>query len=120
MVFELLLADHDPKLAQHLAENDILSLMYITQWFMKIFTDFNMGLSFTRLVILNVFELNLKFAKFHSRLGWPLWTVQGIEQAFKIRLKRSVIRRITKRVNAMEKNNEVWSDAAYVNTAGGR
>ncbi|CAG8495586.1 15241_t:CDS:10 [Acaulospora morrowiae] len=38
LVFEQLLFEHDPKLAQHLADSDVVPLMYMTQWFMTIFT----------------------------------------------------------------------------------
>nr|CAG8437982.1 12142_t:CDS:10 [Entrophospora candida] len=37
-IFEKLLAEHDPKLSKHLADNDIIPLIYMTQWFMTLFT----------------------------------------------------------------------------------
>lgn len=33
-----LLKDHNPKLAQHLENNDVLPIMYIAQWFLTAFT----------------------------------------------------------------------------------
>ncbi|CAO3638487.1 unnamed protein product [Mucor hiemalis] len=33
-----LLKDHNPKLAQHLEDNDVLPIMYIAQWFLTAFT----------------------------------------------------------------------------------
>lgn len=38
IVFEKLLAGHTPRLAQHLANQDVVPLMYMTNWFMTIFT----------------------------------------------------------------------------------
>ncbi|CAG8519736.1 12364_t:CDS:10 [Funneliformis caledonium] len=145
MVFEQLLADHDPKLAQHLAENDILPLMYITQWFMTIFTMtlpwasvlrvwdifyfegvklfFRIGLAImdcSRDRLLKTCPTNSEILGFLLHIPHDLLTPDLLlGAAFKIRLKRSAIRRITKRVNAMEKNNEIGSDSASVNTAGG-
>ncbi|KAF9572803.1 hypothetical protein EC968_009442 [Mortierella alpina] len=37
-VFERLLKDQDPALAEHLERNDVIPLMYMTQWFMTLFT----------------------------------------------------------------------------------
>ncbi|KAF9087282.1 hypothetical protein BGX23_008254 [Mortierella sp. AD031] len=37
-VFERLLRDQDPALAEHLEKNDVIPLMYMTQWFMTLFT----------------------------------------------------------------------------------
>ncbi|KAF9425277.1 hypothetical protein BGZ76_003354, partial [Entomortierella beljakovae] len=37
-VFERLLKDQDPALAEHLAKNDVIPLMYMTQWFMTLYT----------------------------------------------------------------------------------
>ncbi|RUO96628.1 rab-GTPase-TBC domain-containing protein [Jimgerdemannia flammicorona] len=37
-VFEQLLREHEPKLAQHMVDNDVVPLMYITQWFLTAFT----------------------------------------------------------------------------------
>ncbi|GJJ70710.1 TBC1 domain family member 10 [Entomortierella parvispora] len=37
-VFERLLKDQDPVLADHLQKNDVIPLMYMTQWFMTLFT----------------------------------------------------------------------------------
>ncbi|KAF9144768.1 hypothetical protein BGX30_011531 [Mortierella sp. GBA39] len=37
-VFERLLRDQDPALAEHLERNDVIPLMYMTQWFMTLFT----------------------------------------------------------------------------------
>ncbi|KAF9584839.1 hypothetical protein BGW38_004975, partial [Lunasporangiospora selenospora] len=37
-VFERLLKDQDPALADHLQRNDVVPLMYMTQWFMTLFT----------------------------------------------------------------------------------
>ncbi|KAK3808059.1 MAG: rab-GTPase-TBC domain-containing protein [Linnemannia elongata] len=37
-VFERLLKDQDPALAEHLEKNDVIPLMYMTQWFMTLFT----------------------------------------------------------------------------------
>ncbi|KAG0049483.1 hypothetical protein BGZ83_005733 [Gryganskiella cystojenkinii] len=37
-VFERLLKDQDPMLAEHLEKNDVIPLMYMTQWFMTLFT----------------------------------------------------------------------------------
>ncbi|KAF9946070.1 hypothetical protein BGZ72_000711 [Mortierella alpina] len=37
-VFERLLKDQDPALADHLERNDVIPLMYMTQWFMTLFT----------------------------------------------------------------------------------
>jgi hypothetical protein len=37
-VFERLLRDQDPALADHLEKNDVIPLMYMTQWFMTLFT----------------------------------------------------------------------------------
>ncbi|KAJ1654137.1 hypothetical protein IWQ61_005883 [Dispira simplex] len=37
-VFDQLLTEHNPKLAAHLTRNDITPLMYVTQWFMTLFT----------------------------------------------------------------------------------
>ncbi|KAF9973815.1 hypothetical protein BGZ65_009056, partial [Modicella reniformis] len=37
-VFEQLLQSQDPRLAQHLNRNDVLPLMYMTQWFLTLFT----------------------------------------------------------------------------------
>ncbi|KAG0250849.1 hypothetical protein BG011_008046 [Mortierella polycephala] len=37
-VFEQLLRGQDPLLAQHLENNDVIPLMYMTQWFMTLFT----------------------------------------------------------------------------------
>lgn len=38
IVFEKLLAGHTPRLAQHLANEEVVPLMYMTNWFMTIFT----------------------------------------------------------------------------------
>ncbi|CAI2174306.1 15608_t:CDS:10 [Funneliformis geosporum] len=144
MVFEQLLADHDSKLAQHLAENDILPLMYITQWFMTIFTMalpwasvlrvwdifyfegvklfFRIGLAImdcTRERLLKTCPTNSEILGFLLHIPHDLLTPDLLlGAAFKIRLKRSTIRRITKRFNAVENNNEVGSDSASVNTTG--
>ncbi|CAJ0926135.1 11072_t:CDS:2 [Entrophospora sp. SA101] len=32
VIFEQLLIENYPKLAQHLAENDVIPLIYVTQW----------------------------------------------------------------------------------------
>ncbi|KAK3825389.1 MAG: rab-GTPase-TBC domain-containing protein [Benniella sp.] len=37
-VFERLLKDQDPPLAEHLERNDVIPLMYMTQWFMTLYT----------------------------------------------------------------------------------
>ncbi|KAG0318309.1 hypothetical protein BGZ99_005754 [Dissophora globulifera] len=37
-VFERLLKDQDPPLAEHLLNNDVIPLMYMTQWFMTLYT----------------------------------------------------------------------------------
>ncbi|KAF9109534.1 hypothetical protein BGX27_007497, partial [Mortierella sp. AM989] len=37
-VFERLLKDQDPTLAEHLEKNDVIPLMYMTQWFMTLYT----------------------------------------------------------------------------------
>ncbi|KAJ9079471.1 hypothetical protein DSO57_1035008 [Entomophthora muscae] len=37
-VFERLLEEHDPRLAKHLATNDITPLLYVTPWFLTVFT----------------------------------------------------------------------------------
>ncbi|KAG0206512.1 hypothetical protein BGX28_002042 [Mortierella sp. GBA30] len=37
-VFERLLKEQDPVLADHLEKNDVIPLMYMTQWFMTLFT----------------------------------------------------------------------------------
>jgi hypothetical protein len=37
-VFDLLLAEEDSKLAKHLKKNDVSPLIYITQWFLTVFT----------------------------------------------------------------------------------
>ncbi|KAI7825257.1 rab-GTPase-TBC domain-containing protein [Gamsiella multidivaricata] len=37
-VFERLLRDQDPPLAEHLEKNDVIPLMYMTQWFMTLYT----------------------------------------------------------------------------------
>ncbi|KAG0241361.1 hypothetical protein BGX31_001201 [Mortierella sp. GBA43] len=37
-VFERLLKDQDPVLADHLEKNDVIPLMYMTQWFMTLYT----------------------------------------------------------------------------------
>ncbi|KAF9929715.1 hypothetical protein FBU30_001283 [Linnemannia zychae] len=37
-VFERLLKGQDPALAEHLQKNDVIPLMYMTQWFMTLFT----------------------------------------------------------------------------------
>ncbi|KAI7818380.1 rab-GTPase-TBC domain-containing protein, partial [Gamsiella multidivaricata] len=37
-VFEQLLRVQDPRLAQHLQRNDVLPIMYMTQWFLTLFT----------------------------------------------------------------------------------
>ncbi|KAF9160396.1 hypothetical protein BGX20_002537 [Mortierella sp. AD010] len=37
-VFERLLKDQDPALADHLEKNDVIPLMYMTQWFMTLYT----------------------------------------------------------------------------------
>ncbi|KAF9177945.1 hypothetical protein BGZ51_008240 [Haplosporangium sp. Z 767] len=37
-VFEQLLKGQDPLLAEHLEKNDVIPLMYMTQWFMTLFT----------------------------------------------------------------------------------
>ncbi|KAI9294074.1 TBC-domain-containing protein, partial [Neoconidiobolus thromboides FSU 785] len=37
-VFEYLLEESDPKLAKHLSDNDITSLLYVTPWFLTVYT----------------------------------------------------------------------------------
>ncbi|RKP24814.1 rab-GTPase-TBC domain-containing protein, partial [Syncephalis pseudoplumigaleata] len=37
-VFEHLLASHNPMLSKHLTENGVVPLMYVTQWFLTLFT----------------------------------------------------------------------------------
>ncbi|KAI7903323.1 rab-GTPase-TBC domain-containing protein [Cokeromyces recurvatus] len=37
-IIEQLLKDHNPKLAHHLEKNDVMPIMYITQWFLTAFT----------------------------------------------------------------------------------
>ncbi|RKP10628.1 rab-GTPase-TBC domain-containing protein, partial [Thamnocephalis sphaerospora] len=37
-VFEHLLASHSPALAKHLSDNGVVPLMYVTQWFLTLFT----------------------------------------------------------------------------------
>ncbi|KAI8361341.1 rab-GTPase-TBC domain-containing protein, partial [Mortierella sp. GBAus27b] len=37
-VFEQLLQNQDPRLAQHLKRNDVMPIMYMTQWFLTLFT----------------------------------------------------------------------------------
>jgi hypothetical protein len=37
-VFEQLLHSQDPRLAQHLKRNDVMPIMYMTQWFLTLFT----------------------------------------------------------------------------------
>ncbi|KAF9426349.1 hypothetical protein BGZ94_006643 [Podila epigama] len=38
LVFEQILKAHDPKLSDHLTQNDVMPLMYMTQWFLTLFT----------------------------------------------------------------------------------
>ncbi|KAG0235959.1 hypothetical protein BGW42_004414 [Actinomortierella wolfii] len=37
-VFDLLLKEHDPQLREHLAKNDIIPVLYMTPWFLTLFT----------------------------------------------------------------------------------
>ncbi|PKC02939.1 hypothetical protein RhiirA5_363685 [Rhizophagus irregularis] len=137
IVFEKLLFEHDSRLAQHLASNGVVPIMYMTQWFMTIFTMalpwasvlrvwdifyfegvklfFRIGLAIldcTKEHLLKNCPTNAELLGFLLHIPHELLTPDLLlETAFKIRLKRSAIRRLTKRANAMEKNNE-GSDAS--------
>ncbi|GBB87750.1 hypothetical protein RclHR1_14230004 [Rhizophagus clarus] len=143
IVFEQLLYEHDPKLAQHLANNGVVPLMYMTQWFMTIFTMalpwasvlrvwdifyfegvklfFRIGLAIldcTKEHLLKNCPTNAEILGYLLHLPHePLTPDLLLEAAFKIRLKRSAIRRLTKRANAMEKNND--GSEASATAAGG-
>ncbi|KAG9291907.1 hypothetical protein G9A89_004845 [Geosiphon pyriformis] len=129
VVFEQLLAEHDPKLAQHLADNDIVPLMYMTQWFMTIFTMslpwasvlriwdvfyfegvklfFRVGLAImdcTRDHILKKCPSSSEIMDFLLHIPPEMLTPDLLlDAAFNVRLRRSSIRRLAKRV-ATESN----------------
>jgi len=141
IVFDQLLLEHDPKLAQHLANNGVVPLMYMTQWFMTIFTMalpwasvlrvwdifyfegvklfFRIGLAIldcTKEHLLKNCPTNAEILGFLLHLPHESLTPDLLlETAFKIRLKRSTIRRLTKRANAMENEGSEASGT----TAGG-
>ncbi|CAG8446075.1 4931_t:CDS:2 [Diversispora eburnea] len=136
IVFKHLLFEHDPKLAQHLADNDIVPLTYTTQWFMTIFT---MALPWAS--VLRVWDIfYLEGVKFFFRVGLAILDCTRehilkscpstseilefllhippefltpnllLEAAFKIKVKSSTIRRMTKRVSEIESNNSSGTD----------
>ncbi|RHZ54910.1 hypothetical protein Glove_421g11 [Diversispora epigaea] len=134
IVFEHLLFEHDPKLAQHLADNDVVPLLYITQWFMTIFT---MALPWAS--VLRVWDIfYLEGVKFFFRVGLAILDCTRehilktcpteileflshippelltpnllLEAAFKIKVKSSTIQRMTKRALEIENNNSSGTD----------
>ncbi|CAG8469014.1 1797_t:CDS:10 [Ambispora leptoticha] len=136
-VFEQLLTEHDPKLAQHLADNDIVPLMYMTHWFMTIFTMalpwasvlriwdifyyegvklfFRVGLAImdcTRDHILKKCPGSSEILDFLLHLPPEMLTPEVLlDAAFNIRIRRSSIRRLKKRI-AMESNNETVNNSS--------
>ncbi|CAG8454775.1 12548_t:CDS:10 [Ambispora gerdemannii] len=134
-VFKQLLTEHDPKLAQHLADNDIVPLMYMTQWFMTIFTMalpwasvlriwdifyfegvklfFRVGLAIldcTRDHILKKCPGSSEILAFLLHIPPDMLTPEVLlDAAFNIRIRRSSIRRLKKRI-AMESNNEIMGN----------
>jgi len=128
IVFEQLLAEHDQKLAQHLADNDIVPLMYMPQWFMTLFTMtlpwasvlrvwdifyfegvklfFRIGLAImdcTREHILRHCPTNSEILGFLLHVPPDLLRPDLLlEVAFKIKLKRSAIKKLAKRAAAVE------------------
>ncbi|CAJ0856956.1 6617_t:CDS:10 [Entrophospora sp. SA101] len=131
-VFEQLLAEHDPKLSQHLIDNDIIPLIYMTQWFMTLFTMtlpwasvlriwdifyfegtnlfFRVGLAILDCVrdhILKNCPTSSEILSFILHIPHELLTPDPLlEATFKIKLKGSVIRRLAKKAAMIESGKE--------------
>nr|CAG8449624.1 820_t:CDS:10 [Entrophospora candida] len=131
-VFEQLLAEHDPKLSQHLIDNDIIPLIYMTQWFMTLFTMtlpwasvlrvwdifyfegtnlfFRVGLAILDCVrdhILKSCPTSSEILSFILHIPHELLTPDPLlEATFKIKLKGSVIRRLAKKAAMIESGKE--------------
>ncbi|KAI9596684.1 rab-GTPase-TBC domain-containing protein [Syncephalis fuscata] len=127
-VFEHLLAGHSPMLAKHLDENGVVPLMYVTQWFLTLFT---MALPWeTVLRVWDVFYFGGNKFLFRVALGildvskdWllrqcpsntellsyllhlPVEKMQPddiLRAAFRIRLRRQEIDRLARRIEASQ------------------
>ncbi|CAG8681576.1 6194_t:CDS:2, partial [Dentiscutata heterogama] len=127
-IFDLLLYEHDPKLAQHFRNESVDPILYIPKWFLTIFTMvlpwasvlrvwdvfyfegvklfFRIGLAIlncTRDYILNHCPTISEILEFLGSIPHELLTPDLLlDAAFKIKLKRSTIKRLTKK--ASEKN----------------
>ncbi|CAJ0627043.1 843_t:CDS:10 [Entrophospora sp. SA101] len=131
-IFEKLLAEHDPKLSKHLADNDIIPLIYMTQWFMTLFTMalpwasvlriwdifyfegtnlfFRVGLAMLDCVrdhILKNCPTSSEILSFILHIPHELLTPDPLLEAiFKIKLKASVIKKLTKKAAKIELEKE--------------
>ncbi|RIB13064.1 rab-GTPase-TBC domain-containing protein [Gigaspora rosea] len=127
-IFDLLLLEHNPKLAQHFRNEGVDPILYIPKWFLTIFTMvlpwssvlriwdvfyfegvklfFRVGLAIldcTRDYILNHCPTISEILEFLGSIPHELLTPDVLlDAAFKIKLKRSTIKRLTKK--ASDKN----------------
>ncbi|KAF0464782.1 TBC-domain-containing protein [Gigaspora margarita] len=127
-IFDLLLLEHNPKLAQHFRNEGVDPILYIPKWFLTIFTMvlpwssvlriwdvfyfegvklfFRIGLAIldcTRDYILNHCPTISEILEFLGSIPHELLTPDLLlDAAFKIKLKRSTIKRLTKK--ASDKN----------------
>ncbi|CAG8445179.1 6946_t:CDS:2 [Scutellospora calospora] len=115
-IFELLLFEHDPKLAQHFRNESIDPILYIPKWFLTIFTmvlpwasvlrvwDIFYFEDCTKIYILKHCPTNVEILEFLGSIPHELLTPDLLlDAAFKIKLKRSAIKRLAKK--ATDKNN---------------
>nr|CAG8503650.1 8592_t:CDS:10 [Entrophospora candida] len=140
IVFEQLLIENYPKLAQHLAENDVIPLIYVTPWFMTLFTMTLPWASVLRVWDMFYFEgVNLLY-----RIGLAIMECSQdyilkecptsseilefllhiphefltpdllLEAAFKIKVKNRV-RKLTKKIEAMEREKDNINNLDFVN-----
>ncbi|CAG8801770.1 18572_t:CDS:2, partial [Racocetra persica] len=128
-IFDLLLFEHDPKLAQHFKNEGVDPILYIPKWFLTLFTMvlpwasvlrvwdvfyfegvklfFRIGLAIldcTRDYILSHCPSTSEILEFLGSIPHELLTPDLLlDAAFKIKLKRSTIKRMNKK--ATEKNS---------------
>ncbi|CAJ0643845.1 959_t:CDS:10 [Entrophospora sp. SA101] len=131
VIFEQLLIENYPKLAQHLAENDVIPLIYVTQWFMTLFTMtlpwasvlrvwdmfyfegvnlfYRIGLAIMECsqdYILKECPTSSEILEFLLHIPHEFLTPDLLlEAAFKIKIKKRV-RKLTKKIEAMEKGKD--------------
>ncbi|CAH1760803.1 24_t:CDS:10 [Entrophospora sp. SA101] len=140
IVFEQLLIENYPKLAQHLAENDVIPLIYVTPWFMTLFTMtlpwasvlrvwdmfyfegvnlfYRIGLAIMECsqdYILKECPTSSEILEFLLHIPHEFLTPDLLlEAAFKIKVKNRV-RKLTKKIEAMEREKDNINNLDFVN-----